>query len=61
VSPTGGRGKGRSTLTSLSTTTTSYYPGRDSEGIYVAPLKPDDISKFAAAPTHLIGFNKELS
>jgi len=35
-----------------------YYPGRSTDGIYVAPLNPNDLSKFAAAPKHLFGFNK---
>jgi xylan 1,4-beta-xylosidase len=34
-----------------------YYPGRSTEGIYVVPLKPDNLSQFAAAPKHLFGFN----
>ena len=33
-----------------------YYPGRSTEGIFVAPLKPDDLTTFAAAPKHLFGF-----
>lgn len=33
-----------------------YYPGRSTDGIYVAPLKPDDLTTFAAAPKHLFGF-----
>jgi hypothetical protein len=35
-----------------------YYPGRSGDGIYVAPLDPKDLSHFAAAPTHLFGFDK---
>ena len=27
-----------------------YYPGRGISGIYVVPLDPDDLTKFAAAP-----------
>lgn len=33
-----------------------YYPARSTDGIYVAPLKPDDLTQFAAAPKHLFGF-----
>lgn len=35
-----------------------YFPGRSTDGIYVVPLDPKDLSKFAAAPKHLFGFNK---
>ena len=34
-----------------------YYPGRGVSGIYVVPLDPDDISKFAGPVKHLFGFN----
>jgi len=34
-----------------------YYPGRSTDGIYVAPLDPKDLSHFAAAPRHLFGFD----
>ena len=33
-----------------------YYPGRSVEGIYVVPLTPSDLTRFAAAPKHLFGF-----
>ncbi|HEY4328603.1 MAG TPA: family 43 glycosylhydrolase, partial [Phycisphaerae bacterium] len=36
-----------------------YFPGRSTAGIYVVPLDPNDLTKFAAVPTHLFGFNKE--
>ena len=35
-----------------------FYPGRGTEGIYAVPLDPDDLSRFAAAPKHLFGFDK---
>ena len=35
-----------------------YFPGRSTDGIYVAPLDPDDLTRFAAAPKHLFGFDK---
>lgn len=35
-----------------------YFPGRGSEGIYVVPLDPDDLTRFAAAPKRLFGFDK---
>jgi xylan 1,4-beta-xylosidase len=35
-----------------------YYPGRGAEGIYVVPLDPNDLTRFAAAPKHLFGFDK---
>jgi xylan 1,4-beta-xylosidase len=35
-----------------------YFPGRSTDGIYVVPLDPNDLSHFAAAPTHLFGFDK---
>jgi hypothetical protein len=34
-----------------------YYPARSIEGIYVVPLDPKDLTKFAAAPKHLFGFD----
>ena len=34
-----------------------YYPGRGVSGIYVVPLDPNDISKFAGPVKHLFGFN----
>ena len=34
-----------------------YYPGRGVSGIYVVPLDPDDLTRFASAPVHLFGFN----
>ena len=33
-----------------------YFPGRSTDGIYVAPLDPKDLTRFAAAPKHLFGF-----
>ena len=33
-----------------------YFPGRSTEGIYVVPLDPADLSRFASAPKHLFGF-----
>jgi hypothetical protein len=36
-----------------------YYPGRGVSGIFVVPLDPDDLTRFAGAPTHLFGFNKD--
>jgi hypothetical protein len=35
-----------------------YFPGRSTAGIYVVPLDPTDLSKFAGKPTHLFGFDK---
>ncbi|MBZ5618055.1 MAG: family 43 glycosylhydrolase [Acidobacteriia bacterium] len=35
-----------------------YFPGRSTDGIYVAPLDPKDLARFAAAPKHLFGFDK---
>jgi xylan 1,4-beta-xylosidase len=35
-----------------------YFPGRSTDGIYVAPLDPNDLTRFAAAPKHLFGFDK---
>jgi len=34
-----------------------YYPGRGVSGIYVVPLDPNDLSKFAGPVKHLFGFN----
>jgi xylan 1,4-beta-xylosidase len=34
-----------------------YFPGRSTDGIYVAPLDPKDLTRFAAAPKHLFGFD----
>ena len=34
-----------------------YYPGRSTDGIFVAPLKPTQLNEFAAAPKHLFGFD----
>jgi xylan 1,4-beta-xylosidase len=34
-----------------------YYPGRGVSGIYVVPLDPNDLTRFAAAPKHLFAFN----
>ncbi len=36
-----------------------YYPGRGVSGIYVVPLDPDDLSKFAGPVKHLFGFNSD--
>lgn len=36
-----------------------YFPGRSTDGIYVAPLDPKDLTMFAAAPKHLFGFKTE--
>ncbi|MGQ9633127.1 MAG: family 43 glycosylhydrolase [Bryobacteraceae bacterium] len=36
-----------------------YFPGRSTDGIYVAPLDPKDLTRFAAAPKHLFGFKSE--
>jgi xylan 1,4-beta-xylosidase len=35
-----------------------YYPGRGVSGIYVVPLDPDDLTRFAGPPKHLFGFDK---
>jgi xylan 1,4-beta-xylosidase len=35
-----------------------YFPGRSTDGIYVAPLDPKDLTRFAAAPRRLFGFDK---
>jgi xylan 1,4-beta-xylosidase len=34
-----------------------YYPGRSGDGIFVVPLDPENLNHFAAAPTHLFGFD----
>ena len=34
-----------------------YYPGRGVSGIYVVPLDPNDLSRFAGPVKHLFGFN----
>lgn len=36
-----------------------YYPGRGVSGIYVVPLDPNDISRFAGPVRHLFGFNSD--
>jgi xylan 1,4-beta-xylosidase len=36
-----------------------YAPGRSTDGIYVMPLKPDELNRFAAAPKRLFGFQPE--
>lgn len=36
-----------------------YFPGRAEKGIYVVPLKPDDLTTFAQKPTHLFSFNPD--
>ena len=36
-----------------------YYPGRGVSGIFVVPLDPDDLSRFADKPTHLFAFNSD--
>ncbi|MCY2954431.1 MAG: family 43 glycosylhydrolase [Planctomycetota bacterium] len=36
-----------------------YYPGRGVDGIYVVPLDPNDLTRFAAPPKHLFAFNKD--
>ncbi len=36
-----------------------YYPGRGVSGIFVVPLDPNDLTRFAAAPTHLFSFNRD--
>jgi len=36
-----------------------YYPSRGVGGIYVVPLDPNDLSRFAAKPKHLFGFNRD--
>jgi xylan 1,4-beta-xylosidase len=34
-----------------------YYPGRGVSGIFVVPLDPNDLTKFAGPVKHLFGFN----
>jgi xylan 1,4-beta-xylosidase len=34
-----------------------YYPGRSTDGIYVVPLDPKDLTRFRAAPKRVISFN----
>ena len=34
-----------------------YYPGRSTDGIYVVPLDPKDLTRFRAAPKRVIAFN----
>ncbi len=36
-----------------------YYPGRGVSGIYVVPLDPDDLTRFAGPVKHLFAFNSE--
>lgn len=36
-----------------------YYPGRGVTGIFVVPLDPNDLTKFAGPPKHLFAFNKD--
>lgn len=36
-----------------------YYPGRGVSGIFVVPLDPDDLTKFAGPPKHLFAFNRD--
>ncbi len=36
-----------------------YYPGRGVSGIYVVPLDPDDLTRFAGPVKHLFAFNKD--
>ena len=36
-----------------------YYPGRGVSGIYVVPLDPNDISRFAGPVKHLFGFDNK--
>ncbi len=36
-----------------------YYPGRGISGIYVVPLDPSDLTKFAGPPKHLFAFNRD--
>jgi hypothetical protein len=34
-----------------------YYPGRSTDGIFVTPLDPKDLTRFTAAPKRLFGFD----
>jgi hypothetical protein len=36
-----------------------YYPGRGVSGIFVVPLDPNDLTRFAAPPVHLFSFKKD--
>jgi xylan 1,4-beta-xylosidase len=36
-----------------------YYPGRGVSGVYVVPLDPNDLTRFAGPPKHLFGFDKD--
>jgi xylan 1,4-beta-xylosidase len=36
-----------------------YFPGRGIAGIYVVPLDPNDLTRFAEKPKHLFAFNKD--
>lgn len=36
-----------------------YYPGRGVSGIYVVPLDPADLTRFAGPPKHLFAFNSD--
>jgi hypothetical protein len=36
-----------------------YYPGRGIDGIYVVPLDPNDLTRFAGLPRHLFAFNPD--
>src|SRR5271157_69430 len=36
-----------------------YFPGRSTDGIYVAPLDPKDPTRFASPPKHLFGFETQ--
>ncbi|MBN2371099.1 MAG: family 43 glycosylhydrolase [Vicinamibacteria bacterium] len=36
-----------------------YYPGRGISGIYVVPLDPNNLARFAGLPRHLFGFHKD--
>jgi xylan 1,4-beta-xylosidase len=36
-----------------------YYPGRGIDGIYVVPLDPNDLTKFAGPVRHLFAFNPD--
>jgi xylan 1,4-beta-xylosidase len=36
-----------------------YYPGRGVSGIYVVPLDPNDLTKFAGPVKHLFAFNSD--
>ena len=35
-----------------------FYPGRSTDGIFVVPLDPNNLNRFATAPTHLFGFDR---